>query len=195
MQVDASKNQNLAFSYTTTSGKSLSLAMYDKQSVSLSANEGGKSLSLRREYGFSFSFVGSKLSEDEVKEIKNAMSGVQPLIDDFLQSSKVGELEPKDFITKAMQMADVLPTPKDENALNATMSSLVDKFNSLLQKPSLSADLSKEGAQKLLEDSKKLIEEVLAKMQEKLKEQENLQRILSEENTAKKDSEGVNLLA
>lgn len=192
MQVDASKNQNFSFSYTTSSGKSLSLSMYDNQSASVSKDNEGASLSLRREYGFSFSFQGSKLTQSDVAEIKDAMKEVEPLISEFMQNSKVGELKPKDFIESAMNIANLLPASSDENKQNATLDSLVSRFDKLLNKQAEGLDTGAKA--NLLEDSKKLLEEVLKKMQEKLEEQ---RRELEEKtaNAAKKDDSGLNLLA
>ena len=168
MQIEATNNQNIGFSYTTSSGKSLSLSMFDNQSASYSKENGSASLSLRREYGFSFTFEGSKLTQTDIAEIKDAMKNVEPLINDFLQNSKVSELNPKDFIQSAMQMADILPTPSDENKLNATMDSLVSKFDQLL-KQNQSNDSTQNA--KMLEDSKKLIEEVLARLRQQMLQQ------------------------
>lgn len=184
MQIQASKSQNLSFSYTTSSGKSLSLNMFDKQSINASKDEHSTSLNLRREYGFSFTYQGSKLTQDDVAEIKNAMKDIEPLISDFLSKSKVGELEPKEFITNAMQIANILPSPKDENMANATMSSLVDKFNSLIKNNQ--STIAQENTN-MLEDSKKLIEEILKKMKEALK--------LEERMSQNKDENGINFLA
>ncbi|NDJ26770.1 ATP-binding protein [Campylobacter sp. MIT 12-8780] len=184
MQVDASKNQNLAFSYTTSSGKNLSMTMFDNQSVSYTQEGDKQSLNLRREYGFSFSYQGSQLTQQDLDEIQNAMKEIEPLISDFLESSKVGDLKPKDFIQNAMKIANLLPTPSDENTANATMSSLVDKFNSLIKEHQSS--LPQENTN-MLEDSKKLIEEILEKIQEKLKEQQ--------QELQNKDEDGLNLLA
>ena len=114
MQIDASKNQSFSMDYTTKSGKHLALSMYDNQSVSYANNEEGKTLNLKRQYGFSFTFEGSKLTQNDLDEIKNAMKEVEPMIKDFLANSKVGELKPKEIIESAMQMANVLPTPKDK---------------------------------------------------------------------------------
>ncbi|EAK6786962.1 ATP-binding protein, partial [Campylobacter coli] len=113
MQIDASKNQSFSMDYTTKSGKHLALSMYDNQSLSYSNDEEGKSLNLKRQYGFSFTFEGSKLTQADLDEIKNAMKEVEPMIKDFLANSKVGELKPKEIIESAMQMANVLPTPND----------------------------------------------------------------------------------
>ncbi|ECH6481754.1 ATP-binding protein, partial [Campylobacter coli] len=83
MQIDASKNQSFSMDYTTKSGKHLALSMYDNQSLSYSNDEEGKSLNLKRQYGFSFTFEGSKLTQADLDEIKNAMKEVEPMIKDF----------------------------------------------------------------------------------------------------------------
>ncbi|KGI55713.1 hypothetical protein [Campylobacter sp. MIT 97-5078] len=183
MQVDTSKNQNLAFSYTTISGKNLSMAMFDNQSVSYTQESDKQNLNLRREYGFSFTYQGSQLTQQDLDEIQNAMKEIEPIISDFLENSKLGGLKPKNFIENAMKIANLLPTPSDENTTNATMSSLVDQFNSLIKEHQSS--LPQENTN-MLEDSKKLIEEILGKIQERLKEQQK--------GLQNKDENGLNLL-
>ncbi|MCW1359904.1 intracellular survival protein CiaI [Campylobacter sp. US33a] len=185
MQVDISKNQNFSMDYTTKSGKHLSLAMYDNQSINYNNNEEGKTLNLKRQYGFSFSFEGSKLTQNELDEIKNAMEEIKPLMQEFLANSKVGELNPKELITSAMQMADVLPTPKDENHKNAIMNNFTNKLNNLIkenQSPDTNANTS------MLEDSKKLIEEILEQMKKQLEKQ-------MEQQNEDKNSNSLNLYA
>lgn len=190
MQIEATNNQNIGFSYTTSSGKSLSLSMFDNQSASYSKEDGSASLSLRREYGFSFTFEGSKLTQTDIAEIKDAMKNVEPLINDFLQNSKVGELNPRDFIQSAMQMADILPTPSDENKLNATMDSLVSKFDQLL-KQNQSNDSTQNA--KMLEDSKKLIEEVLARLRQQMLQQ--TQEFAPQKTNAEEEKDKFNTFA
>ena len=87
MQIDVSKNQNFSLDYTTKSGKKLSLDMYDNQSINYNKDENSKNLSLKREYGFSFTFEGSKLTQNELDEIKDAMKEVEPMIQNFLANS------------------------------------------------------------------------------------------------------------
>lgn len=183
MQVSADKNQNFNFSYTTSSGKNLSLSMFDNQSSSVLRDENGISLSLRKEYGFSFSYEGSRLSETDLAEIKNAFKEVEPLMNEFLESSKVGELEPKDFIKTAMKMADVLPTPSDENNKNAILDNALSSFDKLLGRQT---NVTSDQKTQMLEDSKTLFEE-LRKMLE-----EQLQKL--QEKLENKD-DGLNLLA
>lgn len=169
MQIDASKNQNFSMDYTTKSGKHLSLSMYDNQNVNYSNNEDRKSLSLKRQYGFSFTFEGSKLTQNDLDEIKNAMKEVEPMLKNFLANSKVGELKPKEIIQTAMQIADVLPTPNDENHQNATMNNLTNKLENLLKQ---NQSDNKDTNMSMLEDSKKLLEEVLEQMKKQLEKQQ-----------------------
>ncbi|EMI4815611.1 ATP-binding protein [Campylobacter upsaliensis] len=182
MQIDVSKNQNFSLDYTTKSGKKLSLDMYDNQSINYSKDDNSKNLSLKREYGFNFTFEGSKLTQNELDEIKDAMKEVEPMIQNFLTNSKVGELKPKDLIQSAMQMANVLPTPKDENHQNAIMNGFTNKLENLLNK---NQTPSKEQNAALLEDSKKLLDEVLEQMKKQL---EKMQEKAAEQNATQKDS-------
>lgn len=187
MQIEASNSQNFGFSYTTSSGKSLSLSMFDNQSASYNKEGDSQSISLRREYGFHFTYEGSKLTQNDIAEIKDALKDVEPLINDFLQSSKVGELNPKDFIQKAMQIADILPSSSDENKQNATMDNLIGKFDELLKR-NQSNDATQNA--NMLKDSKKLIDEILARMQEQMRE------LLQENKDSKEnDKNALNLYA
>lgn len=172
MQVDVSKNQGFAFSYTTSSGKNLSFAMFDKQEASLSKNDNSTSLSLTREYGYSFSYSGSKLTQEDLAEIKNAMQDVSPIIDEFLQNSKVGDMNPKEMISSAMKIANLLPNSSSEDVNNATLDSLANKFNELLNKNK--SDIPEQNAD-MLKDSKDLFDEVIKNMKEKLQELQNKQ--------------------
>lgn len=182
MQIDVSKNQNFSLDYTTKSGKKLSLDMYDNQSINYSKDDNSKNLSLKREYGFSFTFEGSKLTQNELDEIKDAMKEVEPMIQNFLANSKVEKLKPKDLIQSAMQMANVLPTPKDENHQNAIMNGFTNKLENLLNK---NQTPSNEQNAALLEDSKKLLDEVLEQMKKQL---EKMQEKAAEQNATQKDS-------
>ncbi|MCH5336462.1 MAG: ATP-binding protein [Campylobacter sp.] len=167
MQVDASKNQNFAMDYTTKSGKHLSFSMFDNQSVSYNKNEEGQSLSLKRQYGFSFTYEGSKLTEADLNEIKDAMKDVEPMIQDFLANSKVGNLNPKEIIENAMQMANILPSPKDENHQNAIMDKFTNTLENLLKQ---NQTTNKDQNFSMLEDSKNLLEEILKQIQKQLEE-------------------------
>lgn len=188
MQIDAANNQNFSFSYTTTSGKSLSLAMYDNASASYSGESGSGTLSLRREYGFSFSYSGSQLTNSDLAEIKDAMKDIEPLLTDFLDNSKVAQLDPQDFIQSAMDIAGLLPTPSSENTLNATADSLLSKFDELLSERQSASNAENKA---MLEDSKKLFEDILTRLKKQM--QEMLQ---SAENSSSAEKEnGLNLLA
>lgn len=165
MQIESSSNQNFGFSYTTSSGKNLSLSMFDRQSASYSNDGENQSLSLRRQYGFSFSYQGSQLTQADMAEIKDAMKEVQPILDKFLQNSKVGQLNPQDFIQNAMQVANILPSANNENKQNATMDRLVSTFDQALRQ-NQSEDPKQNTT--MLEDSKRLIDEIRQIFQKQL---------------------------
>ncbi|TKX28380.1 intracellular survival protein CiaI [Campylobacter estrildidarum] len=186
MQIDASKNQSFSMDYTTKSGKHLSLSMYDNQSVGYN-DEDGKHLSLKRQYGFSFTFEGSKLTQNDLDEINNAMKDVEPMLQNFLANSKVGELKPKEIIQTAMQIADVLPTPKDENHKNAIASNLTNKLDSLLKQNQTN---NKDTNTSMLEDSKKLLDEILEQMKKQLEKQQE-----QNNENKQKEKDGLNLYA
>lgn len=169
MQIDASKSQNFAMSYTTKSGKQLSLSMYDKQSVDYTKDGDGTSLSLRRQYGFSFSYEGSKLTQEDINELKTAMKDIEPMLQEFLANSKVKELQPKELIESALKMANVLPTPKDENHQNAIMDTVLTSLENLVKN---NKTPNKEENLSMLEDSKKLIEELFTQMKKQLEKQQ-----------------------
>lgn len=160
MQIDSS--QNFSMHYTTKNGNHLSLTMYDNQSINYDNDE--KNLSLRRQYGFKFTFEGSKLTQNDLNEIKNAMKSVEPLLQNFLNHSNVNELKPKELIQTAMQIADILPTPSDENHQNIIAHNFTNKFNSLLKQTN-----DKNTIGSMLEDSTKLLEEVLKQIKERQK--------------------------
>lgn len=162
MQIEAARDQNFSMDLRTKSGKRLNFSAFERQNLSYESDENGRSLSLRRQYGFSFSFEGSKLTKSELDEIEEAMKNVEPLLQNFLQSSKVGELDPKGIIERAMGIADILPKPSSKNHQGAIMDSLVGKLDSMLRKiPSMDST-------SLLEDSKKLIDEVFQQIKKRL---------------------------
>lgn len=187
MQIDANKNQSFSMDYTTKSGKHLALSMYDNQSASYANNEEGKTLNLKHQYGFSFTFEGSKLTQNNLDEIKNAIKEVEPMIKDFLANSKVGELKPKEIIESAMQMANVLPTPNDENHQNAIMNNFTNKLSDLLKQNQTD---DKDINTSMLENSKKLLDEVLEQMKKQLEKQQEK----AKENQDKTD-DSLNLYA
>lgn len=166
MHIEASKNQNFSVDYTTKSGKRLSLNMFDRQNVHYSSDEKGKSLSFVREYGFNFSFEGSRLSALELDEIKNAMKDVKDLLQDFLQNSKLKELNPKSIIENAMKISHLLPKPSDENHQNAIMNHLVNQFDAQLNRNKTS---NANQNIKMLQDGKKLIDEIFHQIRKDLK--------------------------
>lgn len=182
MQIGASRSQNFAMDYTTKSGKHLAFSMFDNQSVSYDRNEERQTLSLRRQYGFSFSYEGSKLTREDLDEIQRAMKEVEPAIQEFLANSKVAELNPKEVIENAMQIANILPSPRDENHQNAIMSNFTDRLESLFRQ-----NQTQDRSQNLtmLEHSKALLDEVLKQVRKQL--EENLSKTQDKKNDGSLD--------
>lgn len=86
-----------------------------------------------------------------------------------------------------MQMANVLPTPNDENHQNAIMNNFTNKLSDLLkQNQSNDKDINTS----MLEDSKKLLDEVLEQMKKQLEKQQ--EKAKENQNNAEK---GLNLYA
>ena len=100
------------------------------------------------------------------------MQDVSPIIDEFLQNSKVGDMNPKEMISSAMKIANLLPNSSSEDVNNATLDSLANKFNELLNKNK--SDIPEQNAN-MLKDSKDLFDEVIKNMKEKLQELQNKQ--------------------
>lgn len=115
------------------------------------------------------------------------MKEAEPMIKDFLANSKVGELKPKEIIESAMQMANVLPTPNDENHQNAIMNNFTNKLSDLLKQNQTD---DKDINASMLEDSKKLLDEVLEQMKKQLEKQQEK----AKENQDKTD-DSLNLYA
>lgn len=65
-----------------------------------------------------------------------------------------------------MQMANVLPTPNDKNHQNAIMNNFTNKLSDLLKQNQTN---DKDINTSMLEDSKKLLDEVLEQMKNNLK--------------------------
>ncbi|TXE88446.1 ATP-binding protein [Campylobacter volucris] len=159
MQVSGLNSQNFSMDIKTKSGNHLSFAMYDKKEVNYEKNDNSASLSLRRQFGFSFSYTGTKLSEDDIKEIKDAVAKFQPQIDEFMKNSRVGSLQPKELITTAMKIGDALPEPKSEEHKKATLHELLNTMDKSLKQELGKTDLD-DVKKQLFQDSAKLLEEI-----------------------------------
>ncbi|WP_139453877.1 ATP-binding protein [Campylobacter armoricus] len=159
MQISNYNSQNFSMDIKTKNGNHLSFSMYDKKEAKLDKDGNSASLSLRNQFGFSFSYSGSKLTQDEINEIKDAVAKIQPQIDEFMKNSRVGTLKPKELITTAMKIGNALPEPKDEEHKKATLHELFNTMDKSLNKEIAKTDLD-DIKKQIFQDSTKLLEEI-----------------------------------
>ncbi len=129
---------DLNFSFKTSSGDNISLSMFDKKELQThsfkSKNLKIEEFSLKHSFGYSFSYKGNGIDENDKKEIAFAMKKLQPKIDEFLKNVKEDKIPtPKEILNKAFDLKTELPKPKDENHKNAMKSSLLELFDKSLQ--------------------------------------------------------------
>ncbi|EAJ6136187.1 ATP-binding protein [Campylobacter lari] len=159
MQISSYNSQNFSMDIKTKNGNHLSFSMYDKKEAKLDKDGNSASLSLRNQFGFSFSYSGTKLSQEEIEEIKEAVAKVQPQIDEFMKNSRVGTLKPKELITTAMKIGDALPEPKNEEHKKATLHELFNTMDKSLNKEMNKTNLE-DIKKQIFQDSTKLLEEI-----------------------------------
>ncbi|AJC90329.1 invasion antigen I [Campylobacter subantarcticus LMG 24377] len=175
MQISSYNSQNFSMDIKTKNGNHLSFSMYDKKEAKFDRDGNSATLSLRNQFGFSFSYSGSKLSEEEIEEIKEAVAKVQPQIDEFMKNSRVGTLKPKEIITTAMKIGNALPESTDEEHKKATLHELFNTMDKSLNKEMGKTDLA-DIKKQIFQDSTKLLEEIWEQyksQEEKAKEEEN----------------------
>ncbi|MCR6590814.1 ATP/GTP-binding protein [Campylobacter insulaenigrae] len=159
MQISSLNSQSFSMDIKTKSGNQLSFSMYDEKEAKFKQEGNSTSLSLKSQFGFSFSYSGTKLSEDDIKEIKDAVAKVQPQIDEFMKNSRVGSLKPKELIATAMNITNVLPQPKSEEHKKATLHELLNTMDKNLKQEMNKTDL-KDVKVQIFQDSAKLLEEI-----------------------------------
>ena len=146
-------SSNFEFSFTTSSGDKINLKLSDSIEVSSSFKKGKSSISqeftLKHTYGYEFSYKGNGLDENDLKEIKEAFKKVKPLLEKFLKTKEENE---KVLNNVAHHIKSLLPTPKDNNHLNAIKKEGVDSFDKVLK--SIKASL------KELEIAKKIFDKL-----------------------------------
>ncbi len=104
------------FKFTTSSGDKIELSMYDNVEIdkNYSKNGSGESadISLKHEYGYHFHYEGNGLDKNDIKEIKEAMKKIKPLVEKFLKAKKEHQKEITNFVHNLKLL---LPKSKNEN--------------------------------------------------------------------------------
>lgn len=166
MKLNANMSKDFALDITTKDGDRLKFSMFDKKSLEAKKGEDSTTLKLKSQIGFSFNYTGNGLSKDDIKEIKEAVKKVAPNLDKFMQDSRIKELNPEHVIKSALKISDMLPQKADENEKKALMGELLKDIGKRLhtEGEKIKQPNKDEIKSKMLEDSKKLLEELWKNM-------------------------------
>jgi len=151
-----------SFDLTTSSGDRIELSMYDSRSLSYEqSRSGGReslSMSLRHEFGYSFSYKGDGIDAQDQKEIEEAMKAIKPLFEAFMENvKKSGEIAgAKELANISQSIRDMMPKPKSEDALALLKNRTVDTMDSVLS--------LFERDENLLDSSKRLFDRLFARL-------------------------------
>ncbi len=122
------------FKFTTSSGDKIELNMYDSVEIDKSFSKNGNiktaEISLKHEYGYHFHYEGNGLSKEDIKEIKEAMKKIKPLIEKFLKAKKEHQKEITNFVHN---LKSFLPKPKNKNHEFAIKSHTLNTFDEILK--------------------------------------------------------------
>lgn len=117
-----------SYSLQESSGDKIYLSSYHNKNAEYTTN----TLSLKEEFGLSFSYKGDGIDAQDKKEIYEAMRKIKPLLDIFKADSGF-RADDKSIINKAFDINSFLPTPQDENYENFIKDSLVSLMDDVLK--------------------------------------------------------------
>jgi len=130
----ANNSAEFKFKFTTSDGDKIEINLEDSLEVesnfSKSRNSISEEFTLRHKFGYEFKYEGNGLSKEDLKEIKEAFKKVKPLLEKFLKEKEANE---KVINNVAHSIKSLLPTPKDENHLNAIKNEAVNTFDDVLK--------------------------------------------------------------
>ena len=164
MQIDSMQGvyNSLDFTFTSSSGDTISLNMYDNKSMHYRASRDGNTqsqeLTLSHTYGYKFEYEGNGIDARDKKEIAKALEALQPRIEEYLKNvEESGIPSPRDILNSAFEFRQGLPAPKNENHKNAISQALLETFDK---------SLGSIGAQeKALETAQKLFVRMLEQLE------------------------------
>ncbi len=154
---------SFSFDFTTSSGDRIELSMYDNRSFSYEhSRSGGResvSMSLKHEFGYSFSYRGDGIDARDQKEIEEAMKAIEPIFETFAKNvKKSGESAgARELANISQAMRDMMPKPKSEDGLALLKNSTVDTMDSVLS--------LFERDENLLESAKNLFERLFERLE------------------------------
>ncbi|WP_086240589.1 ATP/GTP-binding protein [Campylobacter devanensis] len=152
------------YSFKTSSGDTINLAMYDNKELAYSSknskNSSEQSLNLRHAYGYKFELNSQNgISAQDKLEIAKALEELRPKIDDFMKHIKENEPFSDETISNiANSLKKELPNLNSDDAKIELKSSLLDMFDEMLKEhKTKNNNLNKS----LLEQTQKLFENML----------------------------------
>lgn len=134
-------HQDIALQIKTSSGDLIDLSMYKEASAAYSESSDGTSYTKTSELSFSqgykFHYEGNGISEQDQKEIDEALKKFKPEIEKFMAKSGGDESvkntsKPEDWL--ASLGSGIMPTPKDDNMKNAQKSQMAKAFDEMMKK-------------------------------------------------------------
>lgn len=154
---------NFGLQIKTSDGDTINLSMYDNKEFAMS-NEGGNStMSLSHSTGYKFEYSGNGLSDQDLKEIDEAMKAIRPTLEEYLKKVEESDTmfggSPLGKISETLK--SMLPEPKDENMENAIKSNTLDTFDSLLK--------NFDENDKILKSAKELFDQMFAKLDSQIR--------------------------
>ena len=137
-QASQASYNNLDLSIKTSSGDTISLAMYDNKEMQYTDvkknNARIQEFSLSHEYGYAFSYEGNGIDKQDQREIQEALKALQPAIKDYMQNVKNdGMPSPRAILNKALDMRQELPRPQNFNHKQMMADELLKGFNKELK--------------------------------------------------------------
>jgi len=155
-------SNSFSFDLLTSSGDRISMSLYDNRELSVQSAQSGDfasfSMSLKHEYGYSFSYSGNGIDERDMAEIEKAMKIIKPMFNKFLQSVQKSEEIPgmKEITNVAQLFKSKMPEAKNDDMLNMLKSSTVDTMDEVLS--------AFEKSRALIESTKRLFDRIFEKM-------------------------------
>ncbi len=132
IQANYHQAQGFAFSMQTSSGDKIDLSSYASKDISLSQKNNTTSLSLKETFGYSFSYQGDGLDKQDIKEVKEALEKIKPLLS-FLNPKDAFKPTDKNISDKAQDIKSLLPQAKDNNMTNYMKDKLTDMMDQMLK--------------------------------------------------------------
>ncbi len=153
---------SFSFDLTTSSGDTISLSIYDNKSLAYESFESegssGFSMSLKHEFGYSFSYRGDGIDAQDMKEIEKAMKEIKPLFQKFMENVRETDRMPgvKELTNLSQKIRSKMPKLESPDALDMLKERSVDTIDELLK--------TFERNDKVLNASKRLFDRVFERL-------------------------------